>query len=286
MDSDAVAIAGRCHRALDPLHSLINFVPEAQDRLTAVGLRPGRMCYFASRSAPLGAVGPGTVTATFYNFNPEFIARYIPRAWTLADPERVVEARVEAADAALRRLLGDVVVGSPEVAELAELTRAAALTCTPEGRPLYAANAELDWPSEPHVVLWHAITLLREHRGDGHLAALLAGGLSGIEALVTHTATGRGFLEPAAKATRGWSDEQWSAAVAALRERGIVDDDGLTEAGVRQRERIEQETDRMAAGPWRNLGADAAARVVELGKPLSHRVIAAGAFPAGVFATR
>lgn len=281
----ATDVTARAHRALEPLHSQIYFVPETETALTAVGLRPGRMCYFAGRAAPMGAVGPGVVAATFYNFNPDLVQRFIPRAWTLATADAVVAGRFAAADAALRRLLGEDVVASPEVAELAELTRHATQACTVEGRPLYAGHADLAWPSPPHLVLWHAVSLLREHRGDGHLAALLTAGLSGIEAVVTHCATGRGFTESAAKQLRGWSDEQWAAAQAGLGARGLLADGHLTAAGTALRDRVETQTDALARAPWEHLGADATDRVIELGKPLVRRVVAAGAFPDGVFAT-
>ena len=186
----------------------------------------------------------------------------------------------------LRRLLGEQVVGSAELAEAAELAREAAETCSPEGRPLFAAHAELDWPAAPHLRLWHAITLLREHRGDGHLAALVGAGLSGIDAIVSHTATGRGFLESAAKAMRGWSDQEWADSVGRLQDRGVLDPagTGLTEQGLALRARLEAATDEMAAAPWQRLGADRARRLTETGKSLSRLVIAAGAFPAGLFA--
>ncbi|OZM75208.1 hypothetical protein CFN78_03350 [Amycolatopsis antarctica] len=284
---DAVKVAHRCHRVLDPLHSLIYFAPETEERLTAAGLRPGRMSYFAGRSAPMGPVGPGVVAATFYNFNPELVARHIPRAWTLADPATLVAARFEAAEAALRRLLGDELADSATVAEAAELARAATAACTGDGRPLYAGHAELDWPAEPILVLWHAISLLREYRGDGHIAALVRSGLSGLEALVTHTATGRGFLPEAAKKTRGWSDEEWDAAVAKLRDEDVLDaDGGLTAHGTAQREEIELDTGRSALAPWLLLGEQRCARLHELGRELSRTAVAAGAFPAGVFADR
>ncbi|HKS43772.1 MAG TPA: hypothetical protein VJT49_01420 [Amycolatopsis sp.] len=285
MDHEKVgALAHRCHRALEPLHAVIYFAPEAEQRYTSAGLRPGRMGYFASRSAPMGAVGPGVVGATFYNFSPELIARHIPRAWTLAGPEKVVAARFGAADAALRRLLGDA-VSAPEVAEAATLAREATEGCTIEGRPLYAGHAELDWPSEPHLVLWHAITLLREFRGDGHVAVLAANGLGGLPALVTHVATGKGFLPAMAKASRGWSDQQWADATAELTAAGLLDDrETLTEAGAGLRRRIEEQTNAADTGPWLALGADKAARLAELGRSLSRTVVAAGAFPPNVFA--
>jgi len=279
-------VVARAHRAVEPLHNHLYFAPEQDEHLTAVGLRPGRMCYFAGRAAPMGAVGPGVVAATFYNFSPSLIARHIPRAWTLATPERVVAARFDAARASLTRLLGPEVAGSAEVAELAGLLREACSVLTPEGRPLYAGHADLAWPEEPLLQLWHGVTLLREHRGDGHVAALLRAGLTGLEALVSHTVTGRGFTESGAKATRGYSDEDWAAAVAALTDRGLLADGQLTAEGTALRAGIEADTDAASAAPWAHLGADRTARVVELGKGLSARLSAAGAYPSGVLAGR
>lgn len=275
----------RAHRALEPLHACSYFSPDVDDELVAVGLRPGRMCYFASRSAPMGAVSAGVTAATFVNFNPELVARHIPRAWTLAAPDAVVAARLRGVDRTLRRLLGDA-VGSAEVRELAELCRSACDALVPEGRPLYAGHADLPWPDEPYLALWHATSLLRESRGDGHTTALLHAGLTGLESIVTHTATGRGFTVESAKKLRGWSDGQWGAALDALQERGLMAGDSLTDAGTALRQSIEDETDRLDQAPWAHLGIDATARVIELGKGLSRIVIANGAFPAGVFAAR
>ncbi len=282
----APGVAARAHRALDTLHALTYFVPEADEELTAVGLRPGRMTYFASRAAPMGPVSAGVVAATFYNFNPRLVARHIPRAWGLASIDDVLAARLRLADRALRRLLGDGVAAEPAVVEAAELARAATGALTTDGRPLFAGHADLPWPDEAHLVLWHAITLLREHRGDGHTAALLGAGLSGLDALITHTVTGRGFTEAAAKATRGWSDEEWAAGIDDLKARGLLDDDGLTDAGLETRNGVEAATDRLAAAPWLLLGDAGTDRLTELGRALSRQVVAAGAFPPGVFAAR
>ncbi|MEU8636759.1 hypothetical protein AB0C38_31695 [Amycolatopsis sp. NPDC048633] len=277
----------RFKSAFDSLHALAYFAPEVDQALTGIGLRPGRMPYFAGRSAAMGAVGPEVVAATFYNFNPEVVARVIPRAWTLATPEQVLEARLEGVDKALTRLLGEGELKSDQVVEAAELAREATAGCTVEGRPLYAAHAGLDWPEPPHLALWHAITLLREHRGDGHIAALLLNGLSGVEALVTHVATGHGFTVDAAKLTRGWSDEQWTAAGQRLGERGILDGEGaLTAEGAAVRDSVETATEAAARGPWEHLGPEKTARLEELGRDLTRRVVAAGAFPEGVFAKR
>ena len=274
------------HVATNGLHSLIYFVPETEQQLTRVGLEPGRMCYFAGRAAPMGAVSGGVVTATFYNFSPGLVARCIPQAWDLARPDVIIGARLAAADAALTRLLGPDVLASPDMITMAELTRQATVACRPEGRPLYAGHAGLDWPEAPHLVMWHALSLLREHRGDGHICALVAAELSGLEALVSHTATGQGFLTRFAQASRGWSEEEWKSAVEALTTRGLLGAGGaLTPAGEALRAQVEDETDRLAAAPWQHLGDERTEQVVRIGKAMTRTVMKAGAFPRdGVFA--
>lgn len=275
----------RCHAVLEPLHSLIYFAPEADGALSETGLRPGRMTYFASRAAPMGAVSAGVVTATFYNFNPDLVAKHIPRAWTLASPEAIVEARFRLADKVLRRLLGDDVADSVDVEEAALLAKRAAQACQAPGRPLYAAHAELEYPAAPLISLWHSITLLREYRGDGHLAALLDAKLSGLEAQISHQATGKGFTAEFAQASRGWSAELWAAGIAGLQERGLLDEHGgLTEAGQDLRRNIEERTDEMSRSPLESLGEADLTRLTEIGHGLTRRVQAAGAFPAAVFA--
>lgn len=262
------------------------FAPETEQQLTAAGLKPGRMTYFAGRAAPMGAVGPGVVAATFFSFNPTLVARHIPAAWALSDPTALVAARFAAVDGALRRMLGDDVVASSEVVEAAGLARRAAEACSPEGRPLAAAHLDVEWPSAAHLVLWHAVTILREHRGDGHVALLLGEGLSGIEAHVSHTASRRGFVPPFAMTSRGWSQEQWNAAQARLTERGVLGRSGdLTAEGTALRKRIENDTNRLGAAPWEHLGADGVARLGELGGALVQALLVAGCFPEGVFAT-
>jgi hypothetical protein len=270
---------------LEPVHIVCYFQPEVEQYLTAIGLRPGRMVYFAGRAAPMGAVGAGVVAATFYNFNPEKIARNIPRAWTLATPADVLAARLAAVDAAMVRLLGEEGCHSQEILELSELARTAAEACTPEGRPLFAAYADLEWPEKPHLVLWHAATLLREFRGDGHIAALVQAGLPGLAALQLHIATGRSFNREFAQASRGWSDDQWTASAGALASRGLIDgDEKITEAGLKLRSEMEAATDRAAIVPWKVLGEQDTARLIEVGTVVRDRLAAAGANPSGVFA--
>ncbi len=281
---DATA-AGRTARTLETLHALCYFAPEVDAEIAALGVRRGRGTYFAGRAAPMGAVGAGAVAATFFVFDPGLAAKFVPAVWAAASPADVVAARLRGVDAAYRRLLGDDALAAPEVAEAAGLVRAAAGGCESAGRPLYAGHADLDWPDPPHLALWHGLSLLREHRGDGHVAVLLDHGLSGLEALVTHTATGRGFTVAAARTTRGWSEPQWDDAVAALAARGLMDDDGaLTAAGEELRASIEAATDRLAVAPWAALGEEGRARLEQVGRPLVIRALKAGAFPDGVLA--
>ncbi len=278
-------LAGRTARLLEPLHALGYFAPEVEAEVIDAGVRKGRATYFASRAAAMGRVGAGPVAATFYVFNPSLVAHFIPAAWEAARPEDVVAARYRGVSAAWSRLLGEETLGSDEVREAADLARTASAGCTVAGRPLYAAHADLPWPDEPHMALFHALTLLREHRGDGHVAALIGSDLSGIEALVTHTATGKGFTQPAAQATRAWSDEDWSAAVAGLAERGLMTTEGgLTEDGVALRKVVERRTEESAFAPWETLGEAGTARLTELCRPLVTTALTNGAFPAGVFA--
>lgn len=277
--AEAARLAGR----LEPVHSMIYFAPEPGVELARLGITRSRDQYFAQRAAPMGAVGPGVVAATFFNFNPALVARSVPAVWSLATPADVVNSRLRAADAALRRLLGDQ-VSAPAVTEAATLARTACEGATGEDRPLYAAHADLPWPDEPHLVLWHAVTLLREHRGDAHLHALVSAGLSGIEALVTHVATGKGFTVDFAQQSRGWSPEQWAEASAGLAERGLLHADGtLTDAGAALRAEIEEHTTRMSLAPWRHLGAEGLARLAEVSRPLAQAVLPAFAVE-GVFA--
>ncbi|GAA1649674.1 hypothetical protein GCM10009733_053390 [Nonomuraea maheshkhaliensis] len=232
------------------------------------------MGYFASRAAAFGPVSAEAVIATFYNFNPQVVRKAIPAAWHLASPADILDARLNAADTTLRRVLGDA-VDSPEMSHAAELAREAAQAISGElsGRPLYAAHTALPWPAAPHLVLWHAATLLREFRGDGHLAALLAAGLSGIEALVTHAATGAVPAETL-RTTRGWTETDWAAAESRLEERGRLRDGLLTEQGRGEREAIEEATDRMSRAPYAALGDDRCQELSFLVRPWSKQVAA------------
>ncbi|WP_371635182.1 hypothetical protein OG988_06900 [Streptomyces zaomyceticus] len=271
----------RCHNALNPLHSTLYFSPDLDREFGALGFTDQSAMRLAARSAALGAVGPGTVAATFYNYNHELLARHLPGVWETASPAEVLDARLRTVDATLRRLLGEEGVASPEMAEAAELALRATEACTRHARPLYSAHADLPVPEEPHLAYWYAATLLREHRGDGHLAALLSAGLDPVEALASHTATGKGMAPRWVLGTRGWRRADWEAATERLRGRGLIDADGeLTEAGTALRTKLEDHTDRLDAAPYEHLGAAGVERLTELGRGFLVTAAGAGAFPA------
>jgi hypothetical protein len=269
-------LARKMWRTLEPYHGLIYFTPEAQAAYAPFGVE-GRGGYFASRAAAMGPVPAEVVVATFFNFDPRLVRMAIPLAWERATPAQWGEARLTAIDRALRSTLGDA-IGSTEVAEAAELARMAAEGCSSPGRPLYAAHADLAWPDDPHLVLWHAITLLREYRGDGHVACLTAEGFDGCQALVMHAGMGDVGAKTLA-ATRGWSDVAWAEAVASLTNRGLVTADGaLTDEGRAQRQALEDRTDELAMAPWRHLGQERCDQLRAFVRPFSRAIVEGGSF--------
>ena len=202
-------IARKTWRTLEPIHGAIYFVAEAREEYATVGIDDRMRGYFASRSAPMGAVTAEVVIATFFNFDPDLVRRSMEGVWQAATPDAIRDARLRAADRMLRRLAPEA-IDSPEMIEAAELARAAALAACerPQGRPLFAGHSSLPWPDAPHLVLWHAQSLLREFRGDGHIVALTVEGLDGCEALVTHAAAGDVSAD-ILRATRQRTGDDW-----------------------------------------------------------------------------
>jgi hypothetical protein len=262
---------------LEPFHGLIYFVPEADQHYTALGLDAGMMGYFSSRAAAMGPVPAEVVIATFYNFEPGRIRTLVPQAWERTTAPALWDARMAAADGALTRIFGER-LAQPDIAEAAGVLRSIIDACAPEGRALFAGHLAQEWPTEPHLALWLAITLLREFRGDGHIAALTVEGVSGIEALVIHGATGSVPMK-VLQATRGWDDHSWATAVEKLQQRGWVGDNALTPTGQTHRNRVEQYTDELAAAPWSRLSEAQVTSLAALGKELSSTIVAAGTFP-------
>ena len=275
MSDKPVPLPRSVHKVVEPLHSMVYFIPEAGERYEAAGIKGGMRSYFASRSAALGVVPAEVVISTFYNFSPALVRKAIPSAWEGATPEAVLKARYDAVDAAWTRLLGEAELKSEQMAEAAALAReaCAAIETQIEGRPLYAGHVSLPWPEPEHLQLWHAATLLREHRGDGHIAALVLAGLSGLEASVTYIAYGSAMNEDLQRQTRGYSEEEWAQTKVSLQQQGIFDaDNQFTDAGRKQRQQIEAQTDAAASRPYDALGEARSERLRELVRPWARSI--------------
>jgi hypothetical protein len=277
------ATARRMWTLFEPVHAVSYFAPLAKDAFEQAGLRGFWRGYFAGRAAPIGPVGAPPVIAAFFSFAPRMVERALPAVWDLMSPADAMTVRQAGAVAALRELLGlrggDPVPGP--VASAADLLADVAGRVDVAGRTLAACNAALPVPAEPIARLWHAATVLREHRGDGHIAALVAADIDGSEALVLRAgayrsiaggtggasgSTDRAQLQPA----RGWTDEEWDAAAARLVARGLLEPGGaVTEAGTELHRSIEAATDQAAARPWATASDSAAAELTELLLPIA-----------------
>ncbi len=261
---EAAGTARRMWTLFEPVHVVTYFAAEALSAFEQAGLRGFWRGYFAGRTAPVGQVGAAPAVATFFNFAPVMVARALPAVWELISPAATLAVREAGAVASLRRVLGladDESVPGP-VAAASEMLAGVAASVDVAGRTLGAANLALDAPAEPLARLWHAATVLREHRGDGHVAALVAADIDGTEALAlragvdladggarSHVSAGwtRAQMQP----IRGWTDEQWDAAAGRLAGRGLLQRDGAaTQAGVDLHRDVEAATDAAAARPW------------------------------------
>ncbi|MET7691936.1 hypothetical protein ABZT06_28815 [Streptomyces sp. NPDC005483] len=264
---------------LEPLHAVLYYAPEVSEEVAALGYGTKERwpSYFPLRAAPMGRVGAERVTSAFYSFSPRMVAEHIDSAWATAEPGAVLAARLRGIDRVYRAMFGDR-VDSPQLVEAAALARRAAEAVNTAGRPLAAANAELEWPEAPHLQLWQAATVLREHRGDGHIAALLVAGLDPVESLVSFAAIGAASVERFE--SRGWSAGEWESARERLTARGLVDEKGeATDAGRDLRHQVEHHTDQLAAGPWQLLGAADVTRLADLLGDFWVAVLSSGLLP-------
>ncbi|UXA07160.1 hypothetical protein KXD96_03080 [Mycobacterium sp. SMC-2] len=269
-------LARRFFDRFEPVHGVTYFAPEARAALDGLGYRGFWMGYFAARSAPLGTVPPEVVTAIFYNFAPERVAKALPAAWQVAGPDAALRARQQSAVAALRRYGLDA---NENVRVAAELAGKAARHAPLDGRPLFAANLALPWPEEPLAALWHATTLLREHRGDGHVAVLAAAGISGRESNVLHAAAG-GIPREYIARTRDYDDAAWRHHQRRLAARGLLGDDGsLTTAGRELKDHIERSTDALSLSALDALSDDEVETLFRALTPISRAVVAGGDVP-------
>jgi hypothetical protein len=268
-------LARRLFDRIEPVHAVTYFAPEARSELDGLGYRGFWMGYFAARSAPFGVVPADVVTAAFYNFSPERVAEALPGVWDVAPPAAALRAREQSAVAALRRYG----VTDEDAAVAAELAAKAAQSGDLGGRTLFAANRALAWPQRPLSRLWHAVTLLREHRGDGHVALLTAEGVSGRECNVLHAAAGR-VPEAMIRRSRDYDDAQWGHYRGALQRRGLLDAaGGLTQSGRELKQRIEDTTDALALPVLDVLDDGEVEMLFRALTPITRKVVAGGDVP-------
>jgi hypothetical protein len=269
-------LARRFFDRFEPVHAVTYFSSESRAALDGLGYRGFWMGYFAGRSAPLGIVPAQVVTALFYNFAASRVAKALPAAWEVAPPGAALRAREDAAVATLRRygLTDD------GVRQAADLAAKAARSAPLDGRPLFAANSALPWPTEPLATLWHATTLLREQRGDAHVAVLASSGLSGRECNVLHAAAGRVPPEMIMRG-RDYDEDQWRHHANRLTERGLLDGHGaLTDAGRALKQHIEDATDVLALSALEGLDDAEVEDLFRALTPVARAVVAGGDVPA------
>lgn len=244
----------RMFELVEPI-ATVTFSKVPTEAFLALGLRNYWDGYFAGRAAPLGLVPAGVVHSVFYNFAEGEVARHIPWVWGKITPEEAIAVREQGSAAALRQRIGEL-ADSPGLVRVADLATRAAVSAPTEGRTLYAALRTLDVPEQPVARLWHAATLLREHRGDGHNAALVTHGIGGTESHVL-MALSLGMRAEEFSRLHHLPKTQLAAAVDGLRDRGLVDAaGGFTDAGRETRERIEALTNQLAAPAYDVLSAD------------------------------
>ncbi|MGC3020273.1 MULTISPECIES: SCO6745 family protein [unclassified Brevibacterium] len=284
---------------INSFHSSIYFSSTVGAEYAEHGLEPGVEGNMAARSAPLGRVNPGVVSAAYYNYSPNFVAEMLPRLWERVSPEEMVQARFDAVSAYMAELFGD----RDDIALLTEAATQITETLTPvlaamdfSGRTLAAATADVIGRHEPATAferLWDVATVAREFRGDGHVASLVTAGVPGIDALMLDVATGASFRPRAAQKTRGYTDEEWQTAQSRLAEAGLItvgtDDRGfdlpaITEAGRELKDQVEALTDGTVAAAWSVLSDEEIAALLSPTRTLIKVFAQSGAFPATIFA--
>ncbi len=274
---DPVSVETRARRLfelIEPIGVIPYSADEPNESMFALGFTNYWDTYFAGRAAPLGLVSAEVVDALFYNFAPGEVARHIPKVWRTTTPELAIAARQTGCVKALRRILGDR-VDAPAFARAADLLIEAATSAPVEGRPMYAALRAISVPDEVVARFFHAASLLREHRGDGHIAALMVEGVGGLEA---HVLLALDMHMPAGQFGRihHLPTAQLSAVIDGMRDRGLIGDDGwLSERGRAVKQRVESSTDHLAAKPYERLAPGELDELMDKLEPLAALLLAA-----------
>jgi hypothetical protein len=272
------ALARTIWHHVEAINAVAYFSPESADAAAGLGLKGFWMGYFGFRAAPLGPVGSAVVEATFFNFHPDRVRRAIPDAWRYASPGEILTVRSAAAAASVRRILTEPDAERLAADALPPLRDVVghASSC---GRPLFAANREVEAPPDPVAALWQVATALREHRGDGHVASLTCADLDGCEAHALFAACAtippHTFWQ-----SRGWTTDDWERAVERLTSRGLLARDGApTASGSELHEQIEARTDELALTAYESIGTDRCRQLLGSLEPVARRLMAEMPFP-------
>lgn len=258
----------------EPIHAVAYFAPEMRDAFATIGLPRYWDGYFAGRAAPLGAIGAAPVAAIFSGFAPSIVGRALPAVWSTVTPDAALEVRSLGAASSLRGLIPD----SGVVAKVADALTDIAARADTIGRPLAAANRALPIESDPYRRLWQSTATLREHRGEGHVIALVAGDIAGLSAIVLRSSLD--LDATAMQRSRGWSDDEWEAARQDLCVRGFVGADGrITAEGSAAIATAEHLTNTLAVGPWAHLDDAGLHEIALLLRPLATAVGALFPYP-------
>jgi hypothetical protein len=269
-------VARRLFELTEPICLVNFFSPEPNDSMAALGFSNYWDGYFAGRSAPLGRVPAEVVHAAFYNFGPGEAARHIPRVWEKTTPEAAHAARAQGCVAALRKILGDL-HDTPGLARAAELLATASTSAPTEGRVMYAGLRALPMPEESVTRLWHAANMLREHRGDGHIAALVSERIGGLEAHVLSALDAGIYPAESFGRIHHLPKVVLAEVMDGLRDRGLLDHAGhFTDAGRATKARIEGLTDALAEAPYEGLPPAELDELIAVLAPISARLEATG----------
>lgn len=271
------SIVRTVHMAINMTHRPVYFVPEANEEYAALGVEPGRGTYFASRTAPMGVVPDEVILATFYNFSEQAVrTAEVGKVWAGALPDALQAARFRAVRRSFERV--GCTLSVEHIAEARALIDPVVAGLSLAGKPLAAANAAVPLPDDALLALWQQVTIIREWRGDVHIALLIANDIGPCECMVLQVGTGR-FPLGITRATRMWNEEEWAQAIVGLNARGWVAADGsMTPEGTAAREHLEDETDRVCAPIWKSIGEASAKRLAELLDPIHVAMTAAGTY--------
>lgn len=274
-EPDAAALLARqVARAAESVHCVGYYTAEIRT-LTNRGFSGWWHAYFGYRFAPLGRASANLVTATAYNFAPRMVARAVPSTWDVLEPDALLDTHRSLVSTAMRRIFADGLFAD-EIAEAATLAQTAVTDLPLAGRPLFAAHGQLEWPDDPLMALWHACTLIREYRFDGHNMTLGAAGIDGVECHALMAAFGHGN-QATIEGIRGWTKDEWDAGVQRLAHRGWLDGDGqFTADGREARAGVERGTDQRSVALVDNLGPVAAGRLIDLLKPIAVHLVSTG----------